>query len=99
MRGVVFDAMESRANTIRRYLERRCEVFVNSGKALHHAGPVESESGHAQSVAQFRPQARPRIARDGDVMEGHINQPKRASGAGIAAGLAALRYAVQLATR
>jgi len=30
-------------------------------------------------------------ARDGDVIEGHINQPKRASGAGIAAGLVALQ--------
>lgn len=30
-------------------------------------------------------------AADGDVIEGHINQPRRASGAGIAAGLAALQ--------
>lgn len=30
-------------------------------------------------------------AQDGDVIEGHINQPHRASGAGIAAGLAALQ--------
>lgn len=30
-------------------------------------------------------------ARPGDVIEGHVNQPARASGAGIAAGLAALR--------
>ncbi|MDE2319946.1 MAG: polysaccharide deacetylase family protein [Rhodospirillales bacterium] len=30
-------------------------------------------------------------ARDGDVIEGHINQPKRSSGAGIAAGLACLQ--------
>jgi peptidoglycan/xylan/chitin deacetylase (PgdA/CDA1 family) len=30
-------------------------------------------------------------ARDGDVIEGHINQPHRESGAGIAAGLAALQ--------
>jgi len=30
-------------------------------------------------------------ARDGDVIEGHINQPKRDSGAGIAAGLVALQ--------
>lgn len=36
-------------------------------------------------------EARIRAARDGDVIEGHINQPKRASGAGIAAGLAALQ--------
>jgi len=30
-------------------------------------------------------------ARDGDVIEGHINQPKRASGAGIATGVMALQ--------
>lgn len=37
--------------------------------------------------------ARIKAARDGDVIEGHINQPHRASGAGIAAGLAALQEA------
>ncbi|MGE4480678.1 polysaccharide deacetylase family protein [Acidocella sp.] len=36
-------------------------------------------------------EARIKAARDGDVIEGHINQPRRASGAGIAAGLAALQ--------
>lgn len=37
--------------------------------------------------------ARIKAARDGDVIEGHINQPHRASGAGIAAGLLALQEA------
>ena len=37
--------------------------------------------------------ARLRTAQDGDVIEGHINQPHRASGAGIAVGLAALQEA------
>ncbi len=37
--------------------------------------------------------ARIKAARDGDVIEGHINQPKRSSGAGIAAGLAVLQDA------
>ena len=37
--------------------------------------------------------ARLGAAKDGDVTEGHINQPKRASGAGIAAGLRALHAA------
>jgi len=45
--------------------------------------------------------ARIAAARDGDVIEGHINQPHRSSGAGIAAGLVALHDAgtsfVQLA--
>ena len=36
-------------------------------------------------------EARIKAARDGDVIEGHINQPRRSSGAGIAAGLAALQ--------
>ena len=35
--------------------------------------------------------ARIKAAQDGDVIEGHINQPRRSSGAGIAAGLAALQ--------
>lgn len=35
--------------------------------------------------------ARIEAARDGDVIEGHINQPRRESGAGIAAGLVRLR--------
>ncbi|MBU6426496.1 MAG: polysaccharide deacetylase family protein [Rhodospirillales bacterium] len=35
--------------------------------------------------------ARIKAAQDGDVIEGHINQPLRSSGAGIAAGLAALQ--------
>lgn len=37
--------------------------------------------------------ARIQAARDGDVIEGHINQPHRSSGAGIAAGLIALQEA------
>lgn len=37
--------------------------------------------------------ARIEAARDGDVIEGHINQPHRSSGAGIAAGLVALQKA------
>lgn len=37
--------------------------------------------------------SRIRAARDGDVIEGHINQPHRSSGAGIAAGLPALQQA------
>lgn len=37
--------------------------------------------------------ARIRAAQDGDVIEGHINQPHRSSGAGIAAGLVALQEA------
>ena len=42
----------------------------------------------AESVA-----ARMRRARDGDVIIGHINQPARSSGAGIARGIVALREA------
>lgn len=37
--------------------------------------------------------ARIKAAQDGDVIEGHINQPRRTSGAGIAAGLVALQEA------
>ncbi len=48
----------------------------------------EGASLPAKSVA-----ARMEAARTGDVIIGHINQPKRDSGAGIAAGLAALQDA------
>ncbi len=48
----------------------------------------EGASLPAASVAR-----RIEAARDGDVIEGHINQPHRESGAGIAAGLAALHDA------
>jgi peptidoglycan/xylan/chitin deacetylase (PgdA/CDA1 family) len=46
----------------------------------------EGASLPADSVAK-----RIEAARDGDVIEGHINQPHRASGAGIASGLATLQ--------
>jgi peptidoglycan/xylan/chitin deacetylase (PgdA/CDA1 family) len=48
----------------------------------------EGASLPAASVAR-----RIAAARDGDVIEGHINQPRRESGAGIATGLAALHDA------
>jgi len=48
----------------------------------------EGASLPAEAVA-----ARISAARDGDVIVGHINQPKRPSGAGIALGLAALHAA------
>lgn len=48
----------------------------------------EGASLPAETVA-----ARIAAARDGDVIVGHINQPRRPSGAGIAAGLAALHAA------
>ncbi|GAN81069.1 polysaccharide deacetylase family protein [Acidocella aminolytica] len=52
---------------------------------------LNSDAGASLPAALV--EARIKAARDGDVMEGHINQPKRASGAGIAAGLAALKGA------
>jgi peptidoglycan/xylan/chitin deacetylase (PgdA/CDA1 family) len=48
----------------------------------------EGASLPAASVAR-----RIAAAHDGDVLEGHINQPRRASGAGIATGLTALHDA------
>ena len=48
-----------------------------------------SDAGASLPAALVK--ARIMAARDGDVIEGHINQPKRSSGAGIAAGLAALQ--------
>ena len=48
----------------------------------------EGASLPAASVAR-----RIAAARDGEVIEGHINQPHRASGAGIVAGLVGLKFA------
>ncbi len=50
---------------------------------------LNSDAGASLSAETVA--ARLKAARDGDVIEGHINQPHRASGAGIAAGLAALQ--------
>lgn len=50
---------------------------------------LNSDAGASFPAALVK--ARIKAARDGDVIEGHINQPKRSSGAGIAAGLAALQ--------
>lgn len=49
---------------------------------------LNSDAGASLPAADVA--ARIAAARDGDVIEGHINQPHRESGAGIAAGLAAL---------
>ncbi len=50
---------------------------------------LNSDEGASLPAAMVA--ARIMSARDGDVIEGHINQPRRDSGAGIAAGLAALQ--------
>lgn len=62
------------------------------GLGLRVAGySLNSDIG--ASLPAERVSARIMAARDGDVIEGHINQPHRASGAGIVAGLAALQEA------
>ncbi len=68
MRGVMFDAVELRADFFRRSFEGCGEVFVNSGETFHHAGAIESELGHAHSETKFGAQARPGVAWDGDVV-------------------------------
>ncbi len=50
-------------------------------------------SDEGASLPASRVAANIMAARNGDVIEGHINQPHRESGAGIAAGLAALHAA------
>ena len=60
---------QSRADRIRRYAERGCELFANSGETRHNARAVERKFGHAQGESQLRFPARPGIARDGDVVE------------------------------
>ena len=62
------------------------------GLGLRVAGySLNSDVGASLPAEQVA--ARIIAARDGDVIEGHINQPHRNSGAGIAAGLVALQDA------
>ena len=68
MRGVMFDAMELRADFFRRSFEGGSEIFVNSGETFHDARAIEREFGHAHRETQFGAEARPGIAGDGDVV-------------------------------
>ena len=68
MRGVMFDAMKLRADLFGRSFEGGGEIFVNSGEALHHTRAIERELRHAHRETQLGAQARPGIARDGDVV-------------------------------
>ena len=68
MRSVMFDAVELRADFFCRSFEGCGEVFVNSREAFHHAGAIECELRHAHCETKFGAQARPGIARDGDVV-------------------------------
>ena len=77
MRAVVLDAMELRANGVRRELERGGKILANAGEALHHAQAIEREPGHAHGEAKLRPQACPGIARNGDVV--HFRQLRAGS--------------------
>ena len=68
MCGVMFDAMKLRLDFFRRSFEGCGEIFVNSGESFHHARAIEGEFGHAHRETQFGAEARPGIARDGDVV-------------------------------
>ena len=64
--------MELSANVFRREIERGGKILANAGEALHHAQAIEREPGHAHGEAKLRPQARPGVARNGDVV--HFRQ-------------------------
>ena len=66
---VMFDAMELRANGFGSDFKRRGQILADAGELLHHAQAIESESRHAQGEAQLGAEARPGIARDGDVID------------------------------
>ena len=68
MRGVMFDAMKLRTDLFGRSFKGGGEIFVNSGEALHHTRAIEREFGHAHRETQLGTEARPGIARDGDVV-------------------------------
>ncbi len=69
MRGVMLDAMELAAYRMGRHIKGGSEIFANARKAPHHAHAVERKLRHADREAQFRPEARPRIARHRDMID------------------------------
>ena len=69
VRGVVLDAVKLRANAFRGDPERAGDVLAHSGETLHHAQTVQRKSRHAGSEAQLGAKPRPRVARNGDVVD------------------------------
>ena len=76
----------------------RDATALYSADALHHIREMGYRIGGFSLNADFgaslpadKVHERMLLAEDGDVIIGHVNQPKRSSGAGIASGLAALK--------
>jgi hypothetical protein len=65
----MLDAVIRGANCLRRNIEFLRESFRDSRELAHHFQSLESKARHAQGVQKFCPEARPRIARDGDVVD------------------------------
>ena len=58
-----------RANLVRRDIESLRERFGNSHERRHHFGAFARKARHPQGVQELRSQARPGIARNGDVVD------------------------------
>src|SRR5579875_1567266 len=69
MRSVMLDAMKTGAECFRSHAEFFGKLDVNSRKFLQHANAFEGKTWHADGKSQFRSEARPRIARNGNVID------------------------------
>src|SRR5579862_836684 len=69
MGPMVFDAVEPCPNTLGLCVKQFGKRFRNIRKAGPSLGPFFCKTRHAQGIEKLRPRSRPRIARDGNVIE------------------------------
>ena len=65
----MLDAVILGANFFRRDIERLCKRFRNPREPAHHLQPLARKTWHPQGIKKFCGHARPRIARDRDVID------------------------------
>ena len=66
---VMLDAVELRANLFRSDVKRLRERLGDAHKSGQHLGAFAGKARHLQGVQEFRSEARPGIARNGDVVD------------------------------
>src|SRR3977135_3182814 len=69
MRLMMFDAMELRSNLVGRDVKGLRQGFRNADKSSQHLGPLAGEARHLQCIHELCSEARPGIARDGNVVD------------------------------
>ena len=65
----MLDAMEFRANLIRCDIQSLRERFGDADKSRQYFRSFSGKARHLQGIPKFRSEARPGIARDGDVVD------------------------------